>query len=332
MEIQTITANYLKTICWKDNMIVDWAAGTTYFLDGKVTQFRGHYAFGFDSAINSLDGSYVFIYQKLGTKGLLLKNGELIREINRSYYCANAYEFPVAFITLENKTYLIHCPIAYNQLDFEDVETGEIITNIKGRKPDDRFHSMLEVNPNGTLLMSKGWVWHPLDEITVFDIRECFRNPLLLDSPQFYPNVGVEICTASFIDENTIVIGSSNEVFDDDKIEKLPSKHICLWDLKTDQLSKPVKIKEDFGNLFAINSNYVWDLFCFPKIIDINTGEIIEQNKDINSGKQQSAIISATGNFPSIIFNKQTKQIAIKANEKIEVLTPGSNIYDDPYS
>jgi hypothetical protein len=25
MEIQTIAANYLKTICWSDNTIVDWA-------------------------------------------------------------------------------------------------------------------------------------------------------------------------------------------------------------------------------------------------------------------------------------------------------------------
>src|ERR1700744_852527 len=170
MKISTITANYLKTICWKDNMIIDWAAGSVCSLDGKVTQLEIVYSFSFDSAINSLDGSYAFIYQKLGTKGLLLKNGELIREINRSYYCADVYEFPAAFITFENKTYFIHCPVAYNQLDFEDVETGEIITNIKGRKPDDRFHSRLEISPEGKFLMSKGWVWHPLDAVMVFNI------------------------------------------------------------------------------------------------------------------------------------------------------------------
>jgi hypothetical protein len=322
MEIQTITANYLKTICWKDNMIVDWAAGKTYSLDGNVKQFGYSYAFGFDSAISSTNGDYVFIYQKLGTKGLLLKNGEILREINRSYYCANYYEFPAAFITLENKTYLIHCPIAYNQLDFEDVENGEIVTNIQNRKPQDKFHSRLEISPNGTYLMSKGWVWHPLDNIMVFNIKECINNPLLLDGPQFNPDVGVEVCTASFIDDNTIIIGSSDEVIDDDNIEKLPPKHICLWYLKTGELSKPVKVKEDFGNLFAINLNQVWDLFCFPKIIDINTGEIIEKNDKINSGKQQSSIISNTDSFPSIIFNRNTAQIAIRANEKIEVLTP----------
>jgi hypothetical protein len=325
MQIQTITANYLKTICWKDNSIVDWVGGTTYSLDGTVKKHGYVYEFSFDSAIGSPNGIYAFVYQKLGTKGLLLKNGELLREINRSYYCANAYEFPAAFVTFESRTYLIHCPIAYNRLDLEDVETGEIITNIEGRKPDDRFYSRLEVSDDGTFLMSKGWLWHPLDEVAVFNTRECIRNPLLLDGPQFYPKVSVGISAASFIDDNTITIGSSDEVFDEDEVGKLPHKHICKWDLKTNTLSNPIKTSGNFGNLFAINSNYVWDLFCFPKIIDINTGEIVEQSKGVNSGKQHSAIINAAGDFPSIIFNKQTKQVAIKGEGKIEVLTPDLN-------
>ena len=323
MEHQTITAGFITTICWKDNTIVDWASGYQYELNGHTNQMGLHYGFG-DSAINSGNGEYVFIYKKLGTKGLLLKNGELVREINRSYYCSGAYEFPAAFVTLEGKTYLIHCPIAYNQLDFEDVETGELITNVKGREPRDMFYSQLEVSPDGTYLMSKGWVWHPLDRVVVFNIKECINNPKMLDAPQLCPDTGtVEVCTAGFIDDSTIVIGSSDEFVDEEDIGQLSPGHICLWHLNTNQISKPVKVNGDFGNLFVINSNYAWDLFCFPKIIDIHTGEIVDQNKEINSGKQKSSILNNTDNFPSIIFNRQTKQIAIKAYEKIEVLTPG---------
>jgi hypothetical protein len=86
---------------------------------------------------------------------------------------------------------------------------------------------------------------------------------------------------------------------------------------KNQSALKPCKVNGDFGNLFPINNKYAWDLYCFPKIIDINTGEIIDQNKEINSGKQKSSIISNTDNFPSIIFNRQTKQIVIKAYEKL---------------
>lgn len=323
MQTQTITVGFLQTICWLDNTIVDWAsAGEQYTVDGKINQLaKYHYSFG-DSAISSKDGTYSFIYKKLGTKGLLLKNGELLREINRSYYCADAYEFPAALITWEGKTYLIHCPISYNQLDFEDVETGEIITNKLNRKPGDIFHSRLEISPNGTFLISKGWLWHPLDVIYIYNLSDCFKNPLLLDEPMLYPKVGVEVCTGSFIIDEEILIGSSDEILDEDNAPSLPAKHICVWNLKTNQFSKPVAVKTEFGNLYAINRYLAWDLFNFPKIINVETGEVVDENRDINSGKQNSSLIGSGDNFPAIIFNRLTKQIAIKGHEKIEVLTP----------
>jgi hypothetical protein len=324
MKKQIITDNFIKTICWHGSIIVDWASGTEYLLDGKQKQFGGDYAYSFDSAISSVNGEYAFIYQKLGTKGVLLKNGEMLREVNRPFYCAAVYEYPAAIVTIENKTYLIHCPIAYNQLDFEDVETGEIVTNIQDREPDDRFYSRLEISPNGAYLISRGWVWHPLSGIVVFDIKRCLSTPQLLDRPQYSPSVGVEVCTASFIDNDTIVIGSADEVYNEETVENLPPKHISLWNFKTNQLSKPVRVKEEFGNLFAIDRTKAWDLFCFPKIIDLNTGEILERNNDVYSGKQDSSIISNTTDFPSIIFNRETKQVAIKSIDGFEVLTPTS--------
>jgi hypothetical protein len=321
MKRQTIPTNYLKTICWVNNSIVDWASGKEYNLDGKTDQL-GENSFGFgDSTITSADGQYAFIYQKLGTKGLLLKNGVLLREINRSYYYANVYEYPVAFITLDNKTFLIHCPSKYCRLDFEDVETGQIITNSQDRNPTDFFHSRLEVSPNGKYLMSKGWVWHPLDGIKVFDIRECIQTPKLLDESKIYPNVGVEIATASFIDDHKVLLGSSGEeAIDDELIENLPLKHIAIWDITLNQISKPIKMNIEFGNLFAIDDQYAWDLFKFPKIISLKTGEIVDQDKSLSSGLQNSSIIRHIEELPKVAFNQQTKQFAITNGDSIEII------------
>src|SRR5687768_2687562 len=98
MRRQTITANYLNTISWLGDTIVDWASGgKQYFLNGENLESNTYFPFAFDAAITSANRTYAFIYQKLGTKGLLLKNGELLREINRSYYSANTHEFPCAF-------------------------------------------------------------------------------------------------------------------------------------------------------------------------------------------------------------------------------------------
>jgi hypothetical protein len=324
LNVKTLTANYLATISWRNGQIIDSAsAGRQYSLNGVINQlYKYSYAFKFDGAITSADGIYAFIYHRLGTKGLLLKNGELLREINRSYYCANSYEYPAAFVQLKNATYLIHCPIAYNQLDFENVETGELVTNKARRKPADIFHSRLEVSPGNTFLMSKGWVWHPLHSINIFDIAECIKKPKLLDQIGLTPNVDAEVNTASFIDDKKIIIGSSDEIMDEERTPIFPPKHLAVWDLESNQVSNPVKVDSDFGNLFAIDEMLSWDLLGFPKIINNNSGEIVAKEETINSGKQQSAFMTNDSKFPQIVFNRDTKQIAISGDEKIHILTP----------
>ncbi|MEO6981406.1 MAG: hypothetical protein ABI113_23630 [Mucilaginibacter sp.] len=323
MKRKTIIANYLKTIAWYNNTLIDWAnAGKQYVLDDSKVKQLGHDTYGFgDAAIVSSDGVYSFIYKRLGTKGLLLKNGEILREINRSYYCADVYEYPAAFVTVRSVTYLIHCPVAYKQLDFENVETGELITNVKKRKPSDTFYSRLEISPDNTLLMSKGWNWHPLDVIQVFNIEDCIKNPTLLDESILYPDVQAEFCTASFITNDKVLIGTSDEISDEEDVE-FPPQNIAVWDLETNSFSKSVAVKTEFGNLFAIDENLAWDLFKYPKIIDINTGEVIDKMEDLDSGQQKSSIIHHVENHPQIIFNRETKQIAIAGKDKIEVLTP----------
>jgi hypothetical protein len=322
VEHKTITANYIKTISWFDGTIIDWAnAGLQYAMDGtNVEHYRDSYTYSFDGAITSQGGEYAFIYQKLGTKGLLLKNGDLLREINRSYYCANAYEYPAAFVTINKITYLVHCPVEYCQLDFENAETGEIITNIPGRDPQDFFYSRLEISPSGKFLMSKGWVWHPLDDIFIFDIEECLKNPLLLDEPEIHHNSPTEICTASFISDTKVLIGSSDEVIDDEA-EHFPPKHIAVWDIVTNEISVPVKVDGEFGNLFAINDELAWDTFEYPKIININTGEVLEKLESVNSGKQRSSIVGKD-DLTQIVLNPSTKQLAILCGDNIEVFTP----------
>ncbi|SEO45878.1 hypothetical protein SAMN05192574_108159 [Mucilaginibacter gossypiicola] len=323
MEHKTInTSDFLKTISWLNDSLIDWAdAAREYTMDGRQIQHsQRSYIYSFNGAITSESGEYAFIYQKLGTKGLLLKNGELLREINRSYYCADVYEYPATFITIEGITYLVHCPSEYCRLDFENAETGEIITDVSGRNPSDFFHSRLEVSPSGKYLMSKGWHWHPCDHIEVFKIKDCINNPVLLDNSALFPKVTAEVCTASFINDTKVLIGSSDEIFNNGWTY-FPEKHIAIWDLTTNQISVPVKVGAEFGNLFSINGELAWDTFKFPKIININTGEVLEKAESVNSGGQRSSIVNKE-ELAQIVFNSQTKQLAIANGESIEILTP----------
>jgi len=262
---QTIYDCNPKAIAWsRVGLLVDWAnGGSLYGLDGQRSQMAFHsFSGSFDRAISSPDGAYAFIYQNLGTKGLLLKKGEPLREITRSYYHADDYEYPAAFATVAGVTYLIHCPIEYNQLDFEDVETGELVTNIAGRESCDYFHSRLEVSPNGTFLLSKGWFWHPWDMAVAFDLAACLANPLLLDNATLRPSIGTEVCTASFITDELVVLGSSNEeAMDEDLEAALPPECIAIWNICTNELSAPVRVAGEFGNLFPLSETLAWDLY-----------------------------------------------------------------------
>lgn len=325
MKRQSIKINHLQTISWLGDKLVDWAsAGTSYSLDGTISQLnKYHFAFSFDSAITSQDGQYAFIYKRLGTKGLLLKNGEVLREINRCYYHAETYEYPVAFVTLYDKTYLIHCPLDYCRLDFENVETGELVTNTQDRKPQDIFHSRLEVSPDNKHLMSKGWVWHPWEVLELFDISACLTNPTLLDKGNSIPNNTTEICSASFIDNDRIVACSSQEEpLDDEKEEPIPPSHFAIWNFKTNEVSKAVKIKSEFGNLLAIDDKYCWDIFKYPKIFNLETGEVVDKIEELSTGLQQSSIIpNLIDDIPIIAYNRQSHKLAFKNNGNIEVLS-----------
>ena len=321
---QTLTDSYVNTIDWfSEGFLVDWThAGNLYGLDGQRGQLAFYsFSYAFDRAITSVDGTYAFIYRNLGTKGLLLKEGELLREINRSYYQAHRYEYPAAFVTVAGSMYLVHCPVSNNQLDFEEVETGKLVTNVAGRQPGDFFHSRLEVSPDGTFLLSKGWFWHPWDEVKAFDIAACLADPLLLDNTELQPPVGTEVCTAGFLTDELVLLGTSGEeAMDEDLEAALPRECVAFWNIRTNELSAPVRVAGKFGNLFPLSEKLAWDLYEHPKLLDLTTGAVVASLLELDSGHQCSSIIG--GNTPAIVFDRATGRIALKTKNEVEVLSP----------
>jgi hypothetical protein len=320
---QTIANCDPQTIAWlAKDLLVDWAqGGSLYGPAGQQGRGAGHHFAGpFNRAITSADGAYAFIYQHRGTRGLLLKKGALLRETSRSDYHAADYEYPAAFATVAGVTYLIHCPIEYNQLDFEEVETGELVTNVAGRAPAGYFHSRLEVSPDGTFLLSKGWFWHPWDAVVAFDIAACLANPLVLDETALRPDVGTEVCTAGFLTDELVVLGTSNEeAMDEDLEAALPRESIAIWNIRTNALTAPVHIASEFGNLFPLTEKLAWDLYKHPKLLDLTTGALVASLPELASGGQRSAIVQH--DVPAIAFDRATGQLAFVTGNQLELLS-----------
>lgn len=323
INFKRIQANGLKTIDWYDDKIIDWnSAGTIYNEDGSTKELQKyHFGFNCDASISSSNGQYQFIFKRKGTKGILLKDGEVLREINRSFYQSEQYEFPATFVDYNSRFLFVHCPKAYNRIDFEDVETGEIITESPLRNPKDIFHSRFEVSPNNKYLISKGWVWQPFDNVCVFDINECIKNPVLLDQINIVPSNDLEICTASFIDDNLLLLGAILEENAMESTNMYEPNTLIVYNLGTNKILSSVGLEKEFGNIFVIDKKYCWDLYKYPKIIDYTSGKVIETIENIDSGLQKSSIFGYLEYFPQIAFNKVTKQIAIGYDDEIIILT-----------
>ena len=151
-----IPAVGVRSLTWVGNDLIDWVSGgDRYELGGAVIDAYIRYAYPFDAAIVSPSGEYAVLYTRTQTKGVLLRNGEeIVRQINRDYYQANVYEYPVSFARLrDGREVLIQCPEHYNVLVVEDVVTGEDLTARDYKDAADIFHSRLSVSPSGKWLI-----------------------------------------------------------------------------------------------------------------------------------------------------------------------------------
>src|SRR5476651_2613759 len=91
-----LPAEGVQSLCWKGDILVDWVGGVRCFhLNGTVESRRVSFPYRFDSVVASPSRRFIAIYERLGTKALLLENGNIIRELNRSFYHAHAYEYPI---------------------------------------------------------------------------------------------------------------------------------------------------------------------------------------------------------------------------------------------
>ena len=187
------------------------------------------------------------------------------------------------------------------------------------------FHSRLEISPGGRYLISKGWIWHPLDVVAWYDLDACLHNPLLLDRvdnirlkrPPEDKDVDkeygydYEFSTASFVTDQLLIAVATNE-----------NTKIMCWDMDTKKVVNKIEVSQQLGNLLAIDEDWAWDLFQLPKLINLQTGELTWQDKDIFSGAQNSSIIVNT-DLPGLspFGTALLQRLAIAGEQKVDVLT-----------
>jgi hypothetical protein len=323
-----ITTNPVRSLVWCGDDLIDWVAGgTRYQLDGNAYSSRINYAYKFDHAIASHCGTYVALVESLGTKGIILKNREILREINRSFYRANDYLYPITFLQLpDGSVGLAHCPDNYSKIEIEEVETGRRLTE-RDTRPCDIFHSRLQVSDDGKYLLSAGWVWHPLDGVWVFDVPKVLNEPKLLDEPSAVVlRVPFEATGAIFRSPEQLVISSS--AYDDynpkdpDQAEEpgeqyLDSNCIGIYDLPSQSFITKTKLEEATGQMMSFG-DFVVAFYKHPKLIDLNSGQILRRWTELLSGEQCSSITRHLP--PPLAIDRKNKRFAVGSKESIDIV------------
>lgn len=91
----------VKSLVWQNGKFMDWVSGDVeYDLSGLKRGPTVSYPYRFDAAIVSPSGSFVALCERLGTKAIILGPDRMLREINRSYYHAEVYEYPILLFRL----------------------------------------------------------------------------------------------------------------------------------------------------------------------------------------------------------------------------------------
>lgn len=246
---------------------------------------------------------------------------QLLREINRSFYIADEYEFPIALVRLETgREVIVHCPDQYNRLEIDDLATGERLTGSTNRTPSDCFHSRLAGSPDGTFLVSAGWVWHPIDAVYLYDLAAAMADPRHLDGNGVsVPLWADDGCSAAFLPNGQLAVDLVETRFDDEASQSL-TEALLLLDPKQPTPPKVIRRAERLGMMMAVGVHHMLGLYEHPKLIDLRTGEVEQRWTHIKSGTQESSILRDGTLFPPIALDEFGLRCAIADAEGINVL------------
>ena len=317
----------IRSLCWRGDQLVDWVGGgKTYSLDGVRHGSYVSYSYRFDAATASPDGHFAVIYEKLGTKGLLLHDGKILRELNRSFYYADAYEYPVAlFNAPDGRVLLAHCPKEYCRLELEDAETGQQLTASTGRKPPDFFHSRLAASPNGKRLLSAGWFWSPVDVVAYLDVAQSLADPCQLNQYATAGIMGAEEAAACWLDDVHLVRAASDEVVNDADagVLSLPPRGLAVFDTASQTCLRAFQLDELPGTIMAVGKHHVLALYRHPRLINLENGQIVHTWSELNSGHQVGSILwhlKVDEMPPPMAYDPASQRFAIANGDTVTVL------------
>lgn len=322
----------VRSLIWAGDRLLDpVGGGASVGLDGSGTRRSVNWAYAFDRVVASDDGRTTVIYTVLGTKGLVIQGGHVVREINRSFYHAGVYEFPVTVGRLHDGTeVLIHCPDGYNRLAIENLADGSRIASATEQAAD-LFQSRLRLSPDGRHLLSAGWFWHPYGAAAVYDLVHVREDPAALDKGGIRnePALNAEVESACWLTADQIVLGTNpeEESLGDDDPAALGPGELGVWSVAGRAWIARSKTSGHTGTLHAIGG-HVLALYEYPRLIDPVTGTVLDAWPSLATGMQISSILPRQEPLPPVAVDAANARFAVASDNIVTViqLPPAVNL------
>jgi hypothetical protein len=322
----------VSALSWKGHELFDMAGGesTIHISDGRLERKYSGYGQRFDRASACPAGCHQAIYECLGTKALLRRSSGDLEELDRSFYHADVYEFPLALFHRDGRALLAHCPDSYRQLHVDDADAGDRLTKNGRLEARDFFHSRLEASPDGRYLLSAGWFWHPWEALMLFDVDEAIADPRTLDGPGLggttpWLMIAAEVAAATFSDSDRVLVATKGgERLDDPDVEEasLGCGELGCWAISEREWVSRSSPGIPLGTLMAVGPAHVLSLYEHPRLIEIASGSIVEEWPAIASGTQQGSLIlgDEQAMIPPIARDPLHNRIAIADSTGINVI------------
>ena len=314
----TVDCPNISALTWVSGDLLDVPSGRTIRSDGTISPIAFLTPFPFDHALSMRSGKtlWTLAYVNRGTKAVLFKDGHVLRELNRSYYFANAYDYPVALTNLPTgRVVVVHCPKAFNVVECEDAESGEILWSKKTNGME--FHSRLSVSPNGRFLLSAGWFWHPLGGAWLCSLSDDSGKP----GEEVEFSFGAEIDAAAFLDDDHIVASSTSELINEEIPRSgLGPMQVGVWSIAKGQWISTAPISAPTGTIMPWR-DWVISFYEHPKAIELKTGKVVHVWDDLYSGRQRGAIELGDPPPPTIALNPDKGMFALRDNNRIQIIT-----------
>jgi hypothetical protein len=325
-EVRVFPAERVQSLVWHSDQLIDWVSGDVrYDLDGTKRAASISYSYRFDAAVMSPSRKYTALYERLGTKAIVLRaDGWPLREINRSFYHADVYEYPIAFFHLaDGREALAHCPQEYCELQIEDPVTGQRWDVPGTGRQESLFHSRLAANRVGTRLLSAGWFWHPFDMVRVFDLKPVGEGQLSLESCDACCDQGTEVSSAAFMHSGRFVVTSAKgaEQLSDEPGERVRPGTIAVFDLDAQKLISLAPLEDEAGTLMPVGDDHVVGFYDHPKLIEITSGRVLDRWPEVKTGQQNSSILWHKSLPPPLAMDPANRRFAVADERQITVVT-----------